>query len=499
MVRGACRGRLRIASQLEVSAGVHTRIDSWFGITERGSDYGRELRGGVVTFVAMAYIIVLNPLILGTVRDVNGNLIGGAADERVAIAMVTAGTALVAGLMTIAMGVFGRFPIGVAAGLGLNGYLAFTLAPQMTWAAAMGLVVLEGAVVLVLVLTGLRAAVFHSLPESLKYAIGVGIGLFITFIGLVNAGVVRPGSPVLSFGVDGQLRGWPLFTFVVGLLLTIVLMVRRVRGALLIGIVVTAVLAILIESIAHIGPAGPDHPTGWHLTVPAWPGQPVANPNFGLLGQFDLFGAFGSVGLVGASLALFSLVLSDFFDTMGTAYGLAEEADLLDAEGDIPHLESILVVDAVSAMAGGAASVSSNTAYVDSATGIGEGARTGVASVVTGGLFLLAMFCAPLVSAIPQEAATPALVIVGFLMLGQIRHIDFTDLADGIPAFLTIVLMPFTYSIVNGIGGGVITYTLIRIVTGRWREVPGLLWVISAAFVVYFAINPLSELLGVAN
>lgn len=479
-------------------ATTESRIERWFQLRSRGSDYGREVRGGLVTFFAMAYIVVLNPLILGTTRDGNGQLIGGADTEAAAIAMVAAATALVAGLMTILMGIVGRFPVAIAAGLGLNGYIAFTLAPQMSWADAMGLVVLEGVVILLLVLTGLRAAVFHAMPTELKYAIGVGIGLFITMIALVDAGVVRPGSPLLSYGVDGQLRGWPIFTFVFGLLLMIILMVKRVTGALLIGILATAALGILIESVAAVGPRDEANPTGWSLTVPSIPDQLFATPDLGLVGQFSLFGAFASIGFVAAALAVFSLVLSDFFDTMGTAFGLATEADLLDDQGDIPEFESILVVDSVAAMVGGAASVSSNTSYIDSAAGIGEGARTGIASVVTGALFLLAMFVSPLVTVIPQEAATPALVIVGFLMMTQVRHIDFTDWSMGIPAFLTIALMPFTYSIVNGIGAGIVTFVLIRLVTGRARDVHWLMWSLASVFVLYFAIHPLEELLGVA-
>ena len=475
---------------------ARNRLGAWFHLTERGSDLGREVRGGLVTFFAMAYIIVLNPLIIGTATDVDGLYVGGTTDRAQAIAMVTAATALVAGIMSILMGIFGRFPVAIAAGLGLNGYLAFTLAPQMSWADAMGLVVLEGIVILVLVLTGARAAVFHALPIDLKYAIGVGIGLFIALIGLVNAGVVRPGAPLLTMGVGGELRGWPIFCFVFGLLLMIALMVRRTKGALLIGILATAVVALLVERIARLGVRTDDNPTGWSLTVPSVPSTLVATPDLGLLGHFSLTGAFVTVGVAAAGLALFSLVLSDFFDTMGTAFGLAEEADLLDESGDVPHMESILVVDSVAAIAGGAASVSSNTAYVDSATGIGEGARTGIASIVTGALFCVAMFLSPVVAVIPQEAATPALVIVGFLMLSQVRHINFTDMATGIPAFLTIIMMPFTYSITNGIGAGVISYVFIRLVTGRVREVNWLLWVLFVAFAGYFAINPLSELLA---
>ena len=471
-------------------------IDRWFSLSARGSTYGREVRGGFVTFFTMAYIVVLNPLIIGTAKDMNGLYVGGTDDVIKAITMVTAATALVAGLMTILMGAIGRFPMAVAAGLGLNGFVAFTLAPQMTWADAMGLVVLEGLIILLLVLTGFRSAVFSAVPEQLKYAIGVGIGLFITIIGLVDSGIVRSGVPLVSFGIFGELRGWPIFTFCIGLLITIVLVVRKVKGAILIGILATTVLAIVIEAIAGVGVKTADNPTGWGLNVPSVPETIVATPDLGLLGQFSLFGSFQVIGVIASLLAIFSLMLSDFFDTMGTAFGLATEAELLDDEGKIPHFESILVVDSIAAAAGGAASVSSNTSYIESASGIGEGARTGIASIVTGTLFLIAMFFSPLVTIIPYEAATPALVVVGFFMMTQIRHIDFNDYSMGIPAFLTIAIMPFTYSITNGIGAGFVSWLVIKIFTGKAREVSWLMWVISIAFVIYFAVYPLQVVLG---
>ena len=471
-------------------------IDRWFSLSARGSTYGREIRGGLVTFFTMAYIVVLNPLIIGTAKDMNGLYVGGTDDVLKAITMVTAATALVAGLMTILMGAIGRFPVAVAAGLGLNGFVAFTLAPQMTWADAMGLVVLEGLLIILLVLTGFRSAVFSAVPEQLKYAIGVGIGLFITIIGLVDSGIVRSGVPLVSFGIFGELQGWPIFTFCIGLLITIVLVVRKVKGAILIGILATTVLAIVIEAVAGVGGKTADNPTGWGLNVPAVPETIVATPDLGLLGQFSLFGSFQVIGVIASLLAIFSLMLSDFFDTMGTAFGLATEAELLDDEGNIPHFESILVVDSIAAAAGGAASVSSNTSYIESASGIGEGARTGIASIVTGALFLIAMFFSPLVTIIPYEAATPALVVVGFLMMTQIRHIDFTDYSIGIPAFLTIAIMPFTYSITNGIGAGFVSWLVIKIFTGKVKEVNWLMWVISIAYIIYFAIYPIQVLLG---
>ena len=471
-------------------------IARWFSLSARGSTYGREVRGGLVTFFTMAYIVVLNPLIIGTAKDMNGLYVGGTDDVIKAITMVTAATALVAGLMTILMGAIGRFPMAVAAGLGLNGFVAFTLAPQMTWADAMGLVVLEGLLILLLVLTGFRSAVFSAVPEQLKYAIGVGIGLFITIVGLVDSGIVRSGVPLVSFGIFGELQGWPIFTFCIGLLITIVLVVRKVKGAILIGILATTVLAIVIEAIAGVGAKTVDNPTGWGLNVPSVPETIVATPDLGLLGQFSLFGSFQVIGVIASLLAIFSLMLSDFFDTMGTAFGLATEAELLDDEANIPHFESILVVDSIAAAAGGAASVSSNTSYIESASGIGEGARTGIASIVTGVLFLIAMFFSPLVTIIPYEAATPALVVVGFLMMTQIRHIDFNDYSIGIPAFLTIAIMPFTYSITNGIGAGFVSWLVIKIFTGKAREVNWLMWVISIAYIIYFAIYPIQVVLG---
>jgi AGZA family xanthine/uracil permease-like MFS transporter len=315
----------------------------------------------------------------------------------------------------------------------------------------------------------------------------------------VDSGIVRSGVPLISFGVFGQLQGWPIFTFVLGLVITIILLVRKVKGAILISILATTVIAMVIEAVAGVGAKSADNPLGWGLNVPKLPESVASTPDLGLLGHFNLFGSFSSIGVVAAILAIFSLMLSDFFDTMGTAFGLATEADLLDEEGNIPHFESILVVDSLAAVAGGVGSVSSNTAYIESASGIGEGARTGIASLVTGVLFLIAMFFSPLVTVIPYEAATPALVIVGFLMMTQIRHIDFNDYSIGIPAFLTIALMPFTYSITNGIGAGFVSWVIIKIATGKVKEINWLMWVISIAFIVYFAINPIEQLLGVAG
>lgn len=486
-----------------------SRVDQWFAITARGSTRSREIRGGLVTFFTMAYILALNPLIIGTAADKNGLLLNGAPkflDEAGTVlntaaidhnkVMVLSVTALVAGLMTIAMGVWGRFPLGIAAGLGLNALLAYTVAPTMTWAQAMGLVVWEGILIFLLVISGVREMIFRAVPRSLRAAIGVGIGLFITFVGLVDSGFVRrgAGTPV-ELGIDGHLQGWPIFTCLVGFILVVVLHQRKVRGSMLIAIIATSLLGVVIEAWRHVGArVGDQNPTGWSLNVPRLPSQSsFAWPDLGLLLHVDLVGGFLSDGqfrwgaFLGVLLIVFSLMLADFFDTMGTVVAVGAQAHLLDADGNPPHLKEILVVDSLSAVAGGLGSASSATAYVESASGVGEGARTGLASVVTGAAFLASMFLAPVVSIIPSEAAAPVLVFVGFLMMSQVTEVNWTDLEEGLPAFLTMVLMPFSYSVTTGIGAGFIVYCLTKLVVGKARRVHPVLWVAAGLFVVYFA------------
>jgi AGZA family xanthine/uracil permease-like MFS transporter len=473
-------------------------LDRWFSVSARGSTVQREVRGGLATFFTMAYIVVLNPLIIGTAPDADGRLLG--------VPQVAAVTALVAGVMTIAMGVVGRYPFAVATGLGLNAFLAVSVAADMSWADAMGLVVLEGLVITVLVLTGLRTAVFHAIPGELKTAIAVGIGLFIALIGFVDAGVVRrlpdaaQTTVPVGLGVGGQLQGWPVAVFCLGLLLTSVLLVRRTPGAILLGILATTAVALVVEAVADVGPSvGPDgvDPRGWSLVVPVLPDSVVDLPDLGLLGEFSLLGSFERVGVTAALLLVFTLLITDFFDTMGSAVGLGAEAGLLDRDGQLPDVDRVLLVDSVAAVAGGAASSSSSTTYIESAAGIGEGARTGLASVVTGVLFLLAMFLTPLVQVVPFEAATPALVVVGFLMAAQVRSLRWDDYALAIPCFLVIAVTPFTYSIATGIGAGFVTHVVLRAAQGRARDVHPLLWVVAALFALYFAIDPLQQVLGV--
>ena len=477
-------------------------LDSYFKISERGSTVAQEVRGGVVTFFTMAYIVALNPLIIGLAKDADGKYIGGGDAPN--LALVAAMTALMAGILTILMGVLGNYPLALATGLGLNTFVAVSIASQMSWADAMGLVVIEGLIITVLVLTGFRGAVFRAVPGQLKIAISVGIGLFIALIGLVDAGFVRrtgTGPVPVMLGENGNLVGWPIIVFGFGLLLTIALMVKKIKGAILIGIVVATAAAIAIESAFKIGPlfngaTGAVNPKGWNLNVPAMPAEVVATPDFSLFGDFNLLGSFDRVPLITAILFIFTLLLSDFFDTVGTVTAIGHESGLIDDEGNVPNNNRILLVDSLGAVAGGAGSISSNTSYIESAAGVGEGARTGLASVVTGLLFLLTTFLAPLVAVIPYEAATPALVIVGFLMMTQIKNIDWEDLGIAIPAFLTIILMPFTYNISVGIGVGFVTHVVIRAIQGRAKEVHPLLWLVSGLFMIYFLQSPINIWVG---
>ncbi len=478
-------------------------LDTFFKISERGSTVGREVRGGFVTFFTMAYIVALNPLIIGLAKDGDGKFLGGSGDHP-NLAMVAAMTALMAGILTILMGAVANFPLALATGLGLNTFVAVGIASKMTWADAMGLIIIEGLIITVLVLTGFRTAVFRAVPAQLKIAISVGIGLFITLIGLVDSGFVRrtgAGPVPVTLGDNGNLVGWPIIVFALGLFLMIGLIVKKVKGALLIGISTATVVAIIVEKAFKIGPnfdgaTGAVNPKGWGLNVPKLPSKIFATPDFSLFGHINLTGAFNRVTVITAVLFVFTLLLSDFFDTVGTVTAIATEAGLIDKNGNIPNNDRILLVDSLAAVGGGLGNISSNTSYIESASGVGEGARTGLASIVTGALFLLTTFLAPLVAVIPYEAATPALVIVGFLMMSQIKDLDWADLGIAIPAFLTMILMPFTYSISVGIGAGFISHVLVRVVQGRAKEVHALLYGVTALFVIYFLQSPISIWIG---
>ncbi|CAN5864700.1 NCS2 family permease [soil metagenome] len=460
-------------------------LDRTFHLRERGTTVRTEVVAGLTTFMTMAYILFVNPSILGT---------PGPASDGLPFPAVLTVTALVAGVLTIAMGLVTNYPFAIAAGLGLNAVVAFQLVggEGLTYPEAMGVVVLEGVLITILVLTGFREAVLNAVPLVLKQAIGAGIGLFITIIGFANSGIVVPGpgagAPVLA---RGDLDSTRIAVFVVGLIITGALLARRTKGALLYGIIGTTVLAIIVNALSGGGlweAVGPD--------TARVPSQVVALPDFSLVGAFS-FGFFAKIGLLAAALAVFTLMLADFFDTMGTAIALGGEGRFLDEQQRLPGMKRVLLVDSLGAVAGGAASASSNTTYIESASGIAEGGRTGLASVVTGLLFLVALFFSPLAGVIPPEATAPALVLVGFLMMSVIRELPWDDYAVSIPAFLTIVIMPFNYSITDGIGWGFIAYTITHLMTGRARRLHWMLIASSVAFLIYFALDPIRRLVGI--
>ncbi|MCR2801839.1 NCS2 family permease [Microbacterium sp. zg-Y818] len=450
-------------------------LDRFFSITERGSTVGTEVRGGLVTFVTMAYIVILNPIILST-ADVDGTILAPAA--------VAASTALTAGFMTILFGIVTRLPFAFAAGLGLNAFLAFSVVGQVTWGEAMALTIINGLIIVLLAATGLRKMIFDAVPVQLKLAITVGIGLFIAFIGFVNAGFVRTGGGTpLELGTAGSIASIDTLLFVVTLLIGGILIALKVKGAILIALVAGTILAAIANIFTPLADFG-------------LAGGVFALPDLSLVGAVDFTFDFAKVGFVTLLMFVFTLLFTNFFDAMGTMTGLAKEADLADEKGDFPRIKSALVVEGVGAVVGGATSSSSATVFVESGSGIGEGARTGLANVVTGVLFLLAMFVTPVTGLVPGFIAAAALVLVGAMMLAQIKNIDFTDFNVLLPVFLTATVMPLTYSIANGIGAGFVSWVVINALSGRARKVHWLLWVVALGFVVYFARGPIEMLLA---
>jgi AGZA family xanthine/uracil permease-like MFS transporter len=451
-------------------------LDRYFHISERGSTVRTELIAGVATWLTMAYILFVNPSILGVLPDRNG--------VQLTFPQVLTVTALVAGVMTLAMGLWANYPFALAAGLGLNAFVAFTLVGThgLSWPEAMGVIVIEGLVIAALVLTGFRQAVMDAIPMDLKRAIGIGIGLFIAFIGLVNAGIVIHPEAGTIVTRNPDLTTLRILVFTIGLALTAALVARRMRGALLVGILATTVVAIFINEVwgggVLWGDPGPAH-------LPSSFGDLVDTPDFSLVGDFS-FNVFEVVGLGTALALIVSVMLSDFFDTMGTVVGIAGEAKLLDKDGRLPGIDRVLLVDSLAAAAGGAASASSNTTYIESAAGVSEGGRTGLTSVVVAVLFLLALFVSPVAGLIPPEATAPVLVLVGYFMMTIVREINWADPGVGIPALLTVGMMPFTFSITEGVAAGFVSYTVIALLRGRWREVHWLMYIVSAVFVWYY-------------
>jgi AGZA family xanthine/uracil permease-like MFS transporter len=435
-------------------------IADYFHFAERGTDLTTEIRAGVTTFMVMAYIIFLN-----------GNIIAKPLGlDPVAVA---AGTALIGGIMTIAMGLVSNYPFALAAGLGINAIVAFTLTDKahgLNAAGAMGVIVLEGVAITILVAAGLREAIMNAVPLALKRSIGVGIGLFILFIGFVNGGLIvtpQGGVPLVGLAFPttvGQA------VFLIGLAITFALYALKIRAALIISILVTTVIALL---------------TG----VSSVPSPLLVTPSFATLGLGlqDPFQAFAKLGALSAVLTIFAIMLSDFFDTMGTVTGIAAEAGLARDNGSVPGIGRVLIVDSLAAVAGGVGGVSSNTTYIESAAGVAEGGRTGLTAVVTGLLFLAAIVLSPIAAIIPSQATAPALVLVGYLMFTLVKDIPVADVEDGLPALLTMVLMPLTYDITVGIGAGFISWVLLKVVRGKLGEIHPLMWLVTIGFVVYFA------------
>ena len=451
-------------------------LERFFRFTERGTTLGTEVLGGITTFMVMAYIIFLNPAILSFagIKDLQGLGPG--------FAPTLAATCLVAGVMTVSMGLVTNYPYAVASGMGLNAVVAFQLivGMKLPWSAAMGVIFLEGVAITILVLTGLREAVMDAIPVSLKRAIGVGIGMFILFIGLYTGGLVKQGPPGVPVTL-GDLNSLPVLVTLVGLFLTVGLMAIRIRGGLLIGILLTTVFAILVNAWSGY--------TAFSIPgVAVLPSHILAWPDFSTFGQGLDLSVFWRVGIVSAVVAVFSIMMADFFDTMGTVVGIAGEAGWLDDKGKLPRLNRILLIDSLSAAFGGLASASSATTYIESAAGVSEGGRTGLTSVVTGLLFFLGLFFSPVAGVVPPQATAAALIVVGFLMCRIVKDIPFGDFEEGFPALMTMVTMPFTYSITNGFGAGFITYAFIKMIRGKIREVHPMLAGTAVAFALYFAL-----------
>lgn len=469
-------------------------LERRFKFSQNGTTVGRDTMAGVTTFIVMSYIIFVNPQILSFAG------IEGLSEIGLPFNQVLAATCLVAGVMTIAMGLYTNMAYAIAPGLGLNAVVAFSLVAGegLSFPAAMGLVVIEGLAVMLLVLTGMREKIMDAIPLDLKKAIAIGIGFFIAFIGLNSAGVIVRGE---GTPVDlARLTTWPIAVTFFGLVLTVMLRARGVRGDLLIGIVATTILATIINESAgnDIG----------FVAGATWPGDVYETPDLALLGDFN-FDAFTELAFISAVVWAFSLFLADFFDTMGTLVGVGKPAGYVDKDGRMRDIRKPLLVDSLAAVAGGAASTSSATTYIESASGVAVGGRTGWVAVVCGALFFPFMFFAPIIGMVPPQATAPALLLVGFMMMSvlteaeedaegrqdgrKLAGIDFTDLAVGLGAALTIIFMPLAFSITDGIGMGFIAFVVARAAQGRTKDVHPFMWLASSAFLLYFLVPLLQD------
>jgi AGZA family xanthine/uracil permease-like MFS transporter len=472
---------------------------SYFQLKKRGTTVGTEVRAGITTFLVMAYIIFVNA---NTVSQSNAALSGVPGVPT--FLPVAVATALAAGVLTIAMGLVANYPFALAAGLGLNSTVAYGLiiGKGLPWDQAMAVIFWEGVIITLLVLTGFRQAILEAIPLQLKRAIAVGIGLFIMIIGLNEGGIVVNGPTPLTLG---SLTTPAILTFIIGLVIALVLTARKVKGSLLFSIVGATVAAVILNNLYGQDIEGPINSAGFldvTAKLPSDLSQLIFNfnaENFSTIGK-PLGAIFtvwqNGVGVLSVALAVFTLMLSDFFDTAGTMVGLGERAGLTNSKGQLPGSDKVLLVDSLAAAVGGAFGVSSNTTYIESAAGIEEGGRTGLTSVVTGLLFLAAIVIAPVTGIVPAQATAPALVLVGFLMFQVIKDIEWKNVVDGFPILVTIVMMPFTYSITTGIGLGFVTYGFLKAVTGSARDVKPLMWVSIIGFLVYFALPYLQATLG---
>lgn len=434
-------------------------MEQFFKLKERGTSVGQEARAGLTTFLAMAYIIAVNPALM-VIAGVPAN------------AAVTA-TCIGAGIMTILMGVFANRPLACASGMGINAIVAYSLTALDggDWHTSMAVIFIEGIAILILVLCGLREAVMDAIPVPLRHAISVGLGLFIAMIGLKDGGIIVANeSTMVSLGEVTS----P--TFIVGLIsiiATVILYTMEVPGSLLIGIIIAVIAGI-------------------PLGVTAAPNGIVSALDFSSFGapfQTDANGAMGIAKVITTPILLvyaFSLMMSDFFDTMGTAMAVAKQGDFLNDDGSVEDIKQILMVDSAAAAVGGFCGASSITTFVESSSGAADGGRSGLSSIFTGIFFIIAAFFAPIITVVSSAATCGALVVVGYLMMGDVVDIDWTKITDAFPAFLIIAGIPMTYSISNGIGFGFIAYVLINLATGKAKNIKPLMWVATIAFVVYF-------------
>jgi AGZA family xanthine/uracil permease-like MFS transporter len=427
-------------------------MDRLFKLQERGTTVQREVIAGLTTFLTMAYILAVNPGMLGA----TGMSAGG----------VFTATALASAIATLVMALTANLPVALAPGMGLNAFFAYTVVLGMgySWQLALTAVFLEGILFIILSLVNVRELIIKAIPANLKKAVAVGIGLFITLIGFTNAGiVVNNAGTIVGLGKLSA-GGAPLLA-IIGLVITIVLYANRIPGSILIGIIVTAVIGI---------------PMGV-TTVPE-DFSLVSLPAAPLFAQFD----FSKIASFEFFTVFFTFLFVDIFDTVGTLVGVSTQAGLTGKNGEIPRVKQALLSDAVGTVAGALLGTSTVTSYVESTAGVAVGGRTGLASVITGILFVAALFLSPLFLLIPSAATAPALVVVGFLMIQSVTEIDFRDPTEGIPAFLTIVMMPFAYSIADGIVYGLLSYVILKALTMKFKDVPVISWVLFATFILRF-------------